>query len=140
MMTSKSRKGNKEHQLLYENQSKAIIENLQQQLNASVEKIKTYESEINELKTSIASREQELARANTQTLNLSANPTAAGSPAAMMSLRSSGADIANKRIIDQLNSHVDFLNEQLALRETQIQQLHNQITESDELKMELESK
>jgi hypothetical protein len=30
------------------------------------------------------------------------------------------ADSANQRIIDQLNSQVDFLNDQLALREAQL--------------------
>ncbi len=33
------------------------------------------------------------------------------------------ADTANKRIIDQLNGQVDFLNEQLAIREFQVTEM-----------------
>jgi benzoyl-CoA reductase/2-hydroxyglutaryl-CoA dehydratase subunit BcrC/BadD/HgdB len=139
--TARSRRGvNKEHQLLYENQSKTIIETLQQQLNISLEKIKTHEMEINELKTSIAAREQELARANTHSLSYANNPSSTSTSNTLGGLKSSSSDMANKRIIDQLNNHVDFLNDQLALREVQIQQLHNDISETDRMRVEMENK
>jgi FtsZ-binding cell division protein ZapB len=142
--TARSRRGvNKEHQLLYENQSKTIIETLQQQLNTSLDKIKNNEMEINELKTSIAAREQELARANTHSLSYANNPSSTSANSisnTLGGLKSSSSDMANKRIIDQLNSHVDFLNEQLALREAQIQQLYNSSSETDAMRVEMENK
>lgn len=124
---------------------KQVMETLQRQLETAMEKNKQYEVEVNDLKTSIASREQELARANQSTLSLhSSNANGNNSAQNIFGLKaggnSSATDIANKRIIDQLNSHVDFLNEQLAFRESQIKELHNQIQETDAVKMELNSK
>jgi hypothetical protein len=49
-------------------------------------------------------------------------------------------DLSNKRIIDQLNGQVDFLNEQLALRETQLVEISTKISQYDALNNELESR
>lgn len=138
-------KGKKSTQdkLSQDNQMKQVVENLQQQLTTAVEKNRQYEVEINELKTSIAAREQELTRANQSTFSVPGGASAGGANQ-MFGLKSASmnsmSDVANKRIIDQLNAHVDFLNEQLAFREAQIKELHLQIQESESLKMELNMK
>ena len=51
------------------------------------------------------------------THNADGSPTAASTTQLQQLL---AADQGNKRVIDQLNGHVDFLNEQLALREAQL--------------------
>lgn len=50
------------------------------------------------------------------------------------------ADTANQRVIDQLNTQVDFLNEQLALREAQLVEVMEKSCSVDDLKLELEMK
>jgi chromosome segregation ATPase len=157
MTTTNSRKENKKQlsasqQLSQENQTKSIIENLQQQLKTAQMKMKEYENEINNLKTSISSREQELSRTNLNNSSYNvANPPSVSlssgiSPAdaALLNpfngMKSNAADIANKRIMDHLNTNVDYLNDQVAQKEAQIKQLHNELLETETLKMELNSK
>ena len=69
---------------------------------------------------SLTATEAELAK----TLNRSdATQNADGSLAVTSSIQLQqllAVDQGNKRVIDQLNGHVDFLNEQLALREAQL--------------------
>lgn len=47
------------------------------------------------------------------------------------------ARACRRRLIDQLNGQVDFLNEQLALREAQLQEAGEKIHEADEGKLRL---
>jgi chromosome segregation ATPase len=158
MTTTNSRKENNKkqlsasQQLSQENQTKSIIENLQQQLKTAQMKMKEYENEINNLKTSISSREQELSRTNLNNSSYNvANPPSVSSSsgispadAALLNpfngMKSNAADIANKRIMDHLNTNVDYLNDQVAQKEAQIKQLHNELLETETLKMELNSK
>lgn len=46
------------------------------------------------------------------------------------------ADVSNKRIIEQLNGQVDFLNEHLALRERQLAESAREIAGTRELRAE----
>jgi hypothetical protein len=50
------------------------------------------------------------------------------------------ADSANNRIIDQLNGQVDFLNDQLALREAQLSDIGEKLLNAQELKIECENR
>ena len=50
------------------------------------------------------------------------------------------ADSANNRIIDQLNGQVDFLNDQLALREAQLADIGDKLLNAHELKIECENR
>ena len=123
---------------LMEHQTKSIIESLQSQLNETMKKLKNSELEINELKSSLATREQEIARAG----KLVATESTSTSKTATLSLSVNPAvtEIANKRIIDQLNSQVDFLNDQLAFREAQLSAIHHRINEVDDMRAELDAK
>jgi hypothetical protein len=47
------------------------------------------------------------------------------------------ADVANKRIIDQLNAQVDFLNDQLATREAQLIEHGDKMLQFESLRAEL---
>eukprot|EP00981_Chlorochromonas_danica_P011610 scaffold4147_cov154-Ochromonas_danica.AAC.3 len=92
---------------------------LQEQLQDANNKIQELVDENLKLKSSISIRDQELARAGRLIGD------GAQSPADMTTTSHlvSGAEVAqsaNKRIIDQLNSQVDFLNDQLAQREAQL--------------------
>ena len=49
-------------------------------------------------------------------------------------------DIANKRLIDQLNGQVDFLNEQLALKEAQVKDMTALARASEQFKYDLKVK
>ena len=69
---------------------------------------------------SLTATEAELAKTLNRpdtTQNADGSPTAASWTQLQQLL---AADQGNKRVIDQLNGHVDFLNEQLALREAQL--------------------
>jgi hypothetical protein len=81
------------------------------------------------LKSSLSVREQELSRAGrligdaaNTLLNDSTNDAASLHQTYYESIANSSQviDAANKRIIDQLNGQVDFLNDQLAQREAQL--------------------
>ena len=50
------------------------------------------------------------------------------------------ADGANARIIDQLNGQVDFLNDQLAMRESQIAELSEKLLGAQEIRQECEDR
>lgn len=90
---------------------------MQEQLQDANNKIQELIEENLKLKSSISIRDQELARAGRLIGD------GAQSPADLTTHLVSGAEVAqsaNKRIIDQLNSQVDFLNDQLAQREAQL--------------------
>jgi hypothetical protein len=56
----------------------------------------------------------------------------------MSQLQSS--ETSNRRIIGQLNSQVDFLNEQLAMREAQLVETADKILRAESVHMEILSK
>jgi hypothetical protein len=97
-----------------------LIETLRSQLDSTNVALRHVQGESQRLMISLTATEAELAK----TLNRSdATQNADGSPAVTSSTQLQqllAADQGNKRVIDQLNGHVDFLNEQLALREAQL--------------------
>lgn len=131
---------------MLETASAKIIESLRDQLDAASKKIKESEEEMGRLKSSLVAREQELSRSNRLIGNAAArsllgDSTSSGNAATSQILSSpidpQVVDASNKRIIDQLNSQVDFLNEQLAFREAQLANLHGHLQESEVLKTDL---
>lgn len=112
----------------------ALIDSLRRQLEDSHAVLKKSEAEIKRLQTAVNSRELELARSS-HVADLSPDGTTSGRTEQLFA-----ADAANKRIIDQLNGQVDFLNEQLALREAQLVETADKIIRADELQVELNQK
>jgi hypothetical protein len=101
---------------------------MQVQLQQTNEAVRVLEDDNMKLKSALSSREQELSRAGR--LIGDAALTSSSSSTAGQALSASYHDsiannaqvveAANKRIIDQLNGQVDFLNDQLAQREAQL--------------------
>ena len=114
------------------NTDAALIESLRRQLNEANVTLKTSADEIARLQTSVNSREMELARYTRASDLMDAGTTKAEQLAS--------ADAANKRIIDQLNGQVDFLNEQLALREAQLVECSNKVLRAEEMQLEFTTK
>ena len=99
------------------NTDAVIIESLHKQLDQANQQLKKLEDENISLNAKVASRENELNRSNKQnTTGLDGDSLVSGTRVDQLV----AADAANRRLIDQLNSHVDFLNEQLAMREAQL--------------------
>jgi hypothetical protein len=122
-----------------------IIELLRKQLEEAHCKIRDSEVEINTLKSAVAAREQELSRASRLIGNGAVNATIQDSTVnqsfgMITGMDPASVDLANKRIIDQLNGQVDFLNSQLAFREAQIAELYQNANESQALKHEIANK
>ena len=101
-----------------------IIESLRHQLDEADRMRKTHEAEIARLGQAVHNREMELARTS-RASDVGEGTTRLEQLAA--------ADASNKRIIDQLNGQVDFLNEQLALREAQIVDFSAKVEAADEV-------
>ena len=105
-----------------------MIEILRNQLDDSLETNKRAKEEIARLQQSVHNREMELARTS-RASDVGEGTTRLEQLAA--------ADASNKRIIDQLNGQVDFLNEQLALREAQLVESSAKVERADDLEMQL---
>lgn len=132
-----------------------IIKTLRAQLDAANKAFATKEEECRRLNSAVAAREQEIARssklitggaagAGTGTRTGSDSKSGGGGgfvPGAMLAGNMAdqyvAADIANKRIIDQLNSQVDFLNNELAKREAQLVEVNDKLLQYDSVKVEL---
>jgi len=110
-----------------------LIASLRRQLDEAHGTLRAKEEEIKRLQTSVQARELELTRTCRA-------PDSEGGVSHSMNEQLMAADAANKRIIDQLNSQVDFLNEQLALRETQLVESADKIIRADELQLECNAK
>ena len=108
-----------------------VISTLREQLDQSNLKMKHQADEIAQLKESVRARELELARSTRMDLE-DVGTTRLEQLVA--------ADTANKRIIDQLNGQVDFLNEQVAYREAQIADSSYRVKEADDYKLDYENK
>jgi chromosome segregation ATPase len=109
-----------------------VIDSLRHQLDESHATLKARDSEIKRLQSAINARELELSR--------SAHAAEMSDGSVNRTEQLYAADVANKRIIDQLNGQVDFLNEQLALREAQLVETADKIIRADELQVELNQK
>lgn len=105
-----------------------MIDSLRQQLEESMESNKRTNEEIARLQQSVHNREMELARTSR------ASDVGEGTTRLEQLV---AADASNKRIIDQLNGQVDFLNEQLALREAQLVESSAKVERADDLEMQL---
>lgn len=109
-----------------------LIESLRHQLDEANATLKHSSDEISRLTTAVNAREMELAR-STRASDLEDTGTSKAEQLA-------SADASNKRIIDQLNGQVDFLNEQLALREAQLVESAAKIIRADEVQLEFSTK
>lgn len=133
-----------------------VIRALRLQVDDLNMKLETAKLENKNLEASVASREQELRR-NIRTISSlemhisKAPPLTGAASAAHSSSSNSGigttpvevleaVDIANKRLIDQLNGQVDFLNEQLALKEAQVKDMTALARASDQFKYDIKMK
>ena len=93
-----------------------IIDTLRKQVDMATDALKRAELENKRLQAQVASREKELERHAKIFIDNGNDTNFASSKIDQLMT----ADGSNRRIIDQLNSQVDFLNEQLALREAQL--------------------
>lgn len=117
-----------------------ILNAMRNQVEVANEKVKELEGEISKLRSSLAAREQELSRTSKLIGNAAAKSSsnsAADSNMMHFGIDSSAVDASNKRIIDQLNGQVDFLNNEVAFREAQLATLTSQLSEYEMLKSEL---
>ena len=120
-----------------------IIRTLRTQLEAANTAFVSRDEECRRLSSAVAAREQEIARSSK--LISSGAASRAGASDASSGLQLSGnmadqyvaADTANKRIIDQLNGQVDFLNNELAKREAQLVDVNDKLLQYDALRAEL---
>jgi hypothetical protein len=110
-----------------------VLNTLRRQLDATNAALKSAEEEVLHLKTSVALREEEVHRVTRESESLE---TGMGGVTDSRLEQIVAADHANKRIIDQLNGQVDFLNEQLARRETELMQISDRVSTFDELQVD----
>ena len=132
-----------------------VIRTLRAQLDAANKACQAAEEECGRLTSAVAAREQEITRSS----KLIGGSAAAGGGAVSASKSSNAfndssnsgglvltsykaeqfvaADIANKRIIDQLNGQVDFLNNELARREAQLIENNDKMLQFESLRIEL---
>ena len=115
-------------------QDAEIIETLRIQMDEMTKSMKSLEAENTQLKASVEARENELTRFARD------STTADGSINQSRLDQLIAADVANKHLIDQMNSQVDFLNEQLALREAQYSETVDKALEAERLELELSHK
>ena len=98
------------------------------------EQLKKIENEKKALQGSVAHRDAELARfVKTSSITEGNNETSGSKLDKMIA-----ADIANQKVIDQLNDQVDFLNEQLALREAQLADSVEKANEAVSMRLEID--
>lgn len=120
----------------------ALIETLRSQVDALTKALRVAEDENKRLSSAISFREQELSR-STKLMNIASSNYAPdqnesgslvpGNKAEQLAV----ADTANKRIIDQLNGQVDFLNEQLAREQEKGRQVGEKLSRFESVQMEL---
>lgn len=100
----------------------SIINTLHNQVASLSETIASLQSKNAQLEASLERREDELLKATRSEFVGGAT--------------SAATDLSNKRIIDQLNTQVDFLNEQLAGRERQLGEMQEQVSGVEALRVE----
>jgi len=124
----------------------AIIKTLRSQLEAANKAFSAKDEECRRLVSAVAAREQEISRSS-KLISAGAKGTAGASDAgagAVSGLLLAGSrvdqyvasDIANKRLIDQLNGQVDFLNNELAKREAQLVEVNDKLLQYEQLRAE----
>lgn len=121
-----------------------IIKTLRAQLDAANKAFNAKDDECKRLQSAVAAREQEITRsskllsAGTKGVLSSEND---GAGAGMLLAGSrvehyAASDVANKRLIDQLNGQVDFLNDELAKREAQLVEVNDKLLQYEALRAE----
>lgn len=128
-------------------EKEAIIKTLRAQLEAANKAFSSKDEESKRLASAVSAREQEIARSSrlisASGAAASRVPTSAEASGGSMLMSSNmadqyiAADVANKRIIDQLNGQVDFLNNELAKREAQLVEVNDKLLQYDNVKVEL---
>ncbi len=134
------KKAHSNDRLLAQNSESSVVHTLHTQISELSASLRAAEDEIKRLTTAVASREQELSR-STKLMNMVSGsstdqPTSGSVPSNRLD-QLLAADTANKRVIDQLNGHVDFLNEQLAHKEEQLLQGSEKLRRFDALQAEM---
>jgi DNA repair exonuclease SbcCD ATPase subunit len=142
-------------------ESAQIVRTLRAQLEAANKACSAKEEECRRLTSAVAARDQEITRSSkyisgaggSKGSGSAVSPKAGGDLGfGTAGVASAGgdsyltqtkaeqflaADTANKRIIDQLNSQVDFLNKELARREAQLVENSEKMMQFETLRMEL---
>ena len=119
----------------------SIVATLRKKLVDADATIRDLEDAKQRLSVSLSSREEEfnrLTKLNTDSEFLQMGPDSDNVSGTKMSDQSKAVNAANKRVIEQLNSQIDFLNEQLSLREDQIGRIADSTTELQSLRSEYE--
>jgi chromosome segregation ATPase len=116
-----------------------VVDSLRQQVESLSAALHTADDENKRLQTAILAREQELTRSSRMLTVLSAGQVDSENAVAPSNRTEQllAADVANKRVIDQLNGQVDFLNEQLARAQEELRQGDAKIRRFDSVKGEL---
>lgn len=121
------------------NDYETIISTLKKQLETAHNSLQTSEIECKRLTAAVSSRELELSRSSKLISSVSDSNGAVsniGGDSGRIE-QFTAADVANKRIIDQLNHQLDFLNAQLAQKEAQIRERDDKILQFDDMVMQL---
>lgn len=128
-------------------QNDSLVKSLRMKLSAANTEMIAKREECHRLSAAVNAREQELARTTKQitttsgSMNMNANAGSLTEASfGMQSDQFAAADLANKRIINQLNGQVDFLNNELAKRESQLIAVNDKLMQYDTLKKELQER
>lgn len=121
-----------------------IIKSLRSQLDAANKAFGAKDEECKRLASAVAAREQEITRSS-KLITAGAKGASGEADNAAGSYLLTGtrtdqyvaSDIANKRLIDQLNGQVDFLNNELAKREAQLVEVNDKLLQYEALRAEL---
>lgn len=127
-----------------------IIRTMRTQVETLTQQLEDSKADIAALHASVTSREQELRR-NIRTISslegkINNDPTtevtthglgASGGGRDSSVDQLEAVDIANRRLIDQLNGQVDFLNEQLAMKEAQVKEMTALARASEQFKHDI---
>ncbi len=118
---------------------KLLIDQLSRQVSELTSTVRKLEEDKIVLEGSVKRREHELGREmqKVASLALQTGDTSTVESKFEMLLM---ADGANSRIIDQLNGQIDFLNDQLAIRESQLSELGEKMLDMHEIRSECENR
>lgn len=121
-----------------------MIRTLRAQLEAANKACAAKDEENRRVASALTAREQELARSSK--LITSTTAKAATMPGASVEVsshqlqQSAVADVANARIVNQLNGQIDFLNEQLAQKEAQLAECYEKVALSERYRIDLQNR
>ena len=121
-----------------------IIKTLRAQLDAANKAFNAKDDECKRLQSAVAAREQEITRSSKLLSagakgGMSSEGDSAGAGMLLAGSRVehyAASDVANKRLIDQLNGQVDFLNDELAKREAQLVEVNDKLLQYEALRAE----